>query len=101
MGSSFLFGLAAVLIVMLIGRIRTNSPTLTIVLAGVVVCRVFFSAMVSLITYVADPYEVAFDQLLADGFFCLGHVVQVGCCNHPDCGRCYRRSRAALADKRF
>ncbi|SES16008.1 FecCD family ABC transporter permease [Corynebacterium cystitidis] len=56
MGSSFLFGLTAVLIVMLIGRIRTNSPTLTIVLAGVVVAA-FFSAMVSLITYVADPYE--------------------------------------------
>lgn len=56
MGSTFLFGLLAVICVMLIGRIRSNSATLTIVLAGVVVSA-FFNAMVSLVTYVADPYS--------------------------------------------
>ncbi|WP_083078481.1 FecCD family ABC transporter permease [Actinobaculum suis] len=56
MGSSFLFGLLAVCIVLSIGKIRTSSPTLTIVLAGIVVSA-FFNAMVSLMTYVADPYE--------------------------------------------
>ncbi|MDE1536623.1 FecCD family ABC transporter permease [Actinotignum sp. GS-2025a] len=56
MGSTFIFGLSAVVCVMLIGRIRSHSATLTIVLAGVVVSA-FFNAMVSLMTYVADPYS--------------------------------------------
>ena len=56
MGSTFVFGLSAVVCVMLIGRIRSHSATLTIVLAGVVVSA-FFNAMVSLMTYVADPYS--------------------------------------------
>lgn len=56
MGSTFIFGLSAVICVMLIGRIRSHSATLTIVLAGVVVSA-FFNAMVSLMTYVADPYS--------------------------------------------
>lgn len=52
---SFVAGLAAVAVVMLIGRIRTGSPILTIVLGGIVVAA-FFDALVSLVTYLADPY---------------------------------------------
>ena len=48
-------GLSAALIVMTIGKIRTSSPVLTIVLGGIVVSA-FFNALVSLITYLADPY---------------------------------------------
>lgn len=53
---SFLSGLVAALIVMLMGRIRTSNPILTIVLGGIVVAA-FFNALVSLITYLADTYE--------------------------------------------
>lgn len=55
MGSAFLGGICAVVCVLLIGQVRTTSPTLTIILGGVVVSA-FFNAMVSLISYVADPY---------------------------------------------
>lgn len=55
MGSSFLFGLVAVALVMMLGRIRTGMPVLTIVLGGIVVSA-FFNALVSLVTYLADPY---------------------------------------------
>lgn len=52
---AFSTGLLAAIIVMAIGRIRTSSPILTIVLGGIVVSA-FFNALVSLITYIADPY---------------------------------------------
>ncbi|MDO4887325.1 MAG: iron ABC transporter permease [Actinomycetaceae bacterium] len=52
---AFACGLTAVGLVMLIGRIRTGSPILTIVLGGIVVSA-FFNALVSLVTYLADPY---------------------------------------------
>lgn len=52
---SFVAGLLAALGVMVIGKIRTMNPILTIVLGGIVVSA-FFNALVSLITYVADPY---------------------------------------------
>lgn len=54
-GGAFLFGLCALLLVMMIGRVSSSSPLLMIVLGGVVVSA-FFSALVSLATYVADPY---------------------------------------------
>ena len=56
MGATFLFGILAVGLVMLIAKIRAQSNTLTIVLAGVVVSA-FFNALVSLIKYTADPYS--------------------------------------------
>ncbi|WP_427871185.1 FecCD family ABC transporter permease [Leucobacter luti] len=55
MSGSFAAGLVAALLVMLLGRIRTGSPVLTIVLGGIVVSA-FFDALVSLVTYLADPY---------------------------------------------
>jgi iron complex transport system permease protein len=54
-GGSFVFGLAAALLVMLLSRLRTSSPVLTIVLGGIVISALF-NALVSLVTYLADPY---------------------------------------------
>lgn len=54
-GGAFVAGLAAALLVMALGRIRTGSPILTIVLGGIVVSALF-NALVSLVTYLADPY---------------------------------------------
>lgn len=54
-GGAFLFGLAALGMVLLIGRSRSGGALLMIVLGGVVTSA-FFSALVSFITYVADPY---------------------------------------------
>ncbi|MBM7278597.1 iron ABC transporter permease [Gordonia rubripertincta] len=54
-GGAFLFGLVALGMVLLIGRTRAGGPILTIVHGGVVTSA-FFSALVSFITYVADPY---------------------------------------------
>jgi iron complex transport system permease protein len=51
---AFGFGLAAVGLALLITRFYRSSPTLTLVLAGVVIGS-FFSSLVSLITYTADP----------------------------------------------
>lgn len=56
MGSAFLWGIGAVAVVMSLGRLRSGSPVLMIVLGGIVV-GAFFNAMVSFVTYVADPYE--------------------------------------------
>lgn len=50
---SFASGLLAALLVLLIGKIRTSSPILTIVLGGIVISA-FFNALVSLVTYMAD-----------------------------------------------
>ena len=52
---AFSSGLLAAVIVMGIGKIRTSSPILTIVLGGIVVSA-FFNALVSLVTYLADPH---------------------------------------------
>lgn len=52
--SAFIFGLAAVGMALLITRFYRSSPTLTLVLAGVVIGSLF-SSLVSLITYTADP----------------------------------------------
>lgn len=52
---AFASGLLAAIIVMVIGKIRTSNPVLTIVLGGIVVSA-FFNALVSLVTYLADPY---------------------------------------------
>jgi iron complex transport system permease protein len=52
--SAFVFGLAAVGLALLITRFYKSSPTLTLVLAGIVIGSLF-SSMVSLITYTADP----------------------------------------------
>jgi len=54
--SAFLFGILAVLISYGLTRMYKTSSILVMVLSGVIV-GAFFSAMISLIKYVADPYD--------------------------------------------
>jgi iron complex transport system permease protein len=54
-GGAFGAGLVAAGLVLMLGRLRTGSPVLTVVLGGIVVSA-FFNALVSLVTYLADPY---------------------------------------------
>lgn len=53
---AFGFGFAAVILSYLIGRIYRSTPTIMLVLGGVIVSSMF-QALVSFIKYVADPYE--------------------------------------------
>lgn len=66
-GMAFAFGLVAIAIVSLAARSGGRTPVLMIVLAGVVT-GAFFMALVSLITYIADPE----DQLPAIVYWLLG-----------------------------
>ncbi|MBK1698137.1 iron ABC transporter permease [Rhodovibrio salinarum] len=68
-GMAFVFGLVAVAVVYAIAQLAggRHEPLLVLVLAGVVV-GALFSAAISLIKYVADPY----DQLPAIEFWLLG-----------------------------
>lgn len=56
MGSAFLFGMVALFSVFLLSRMDSRSSLLMVVLAGVVVSA-FFGALVSLLTYLADPND--------------------------------------------
>ena len=67
--SAFLFGLLAVAITYAISRIYQGSSTLTMVLAGMIVAS-FFSALVSLAKYMADPLE----RLPAITFWLMGSL---------------------------
>ena len=71
-GLAFVFGLAAVSIVYFMSRVGGRSPVLTLVLAGVVTSA-FFSALVSLVKYTADPY----DKLPAIVFWLMGSLATV------------------------
>lgn len=54
--AAFIGGLAAVALTFLVSRVYKSSPALMLVLSGMVV-GAFFSAMISLFKFVADPYE--------------------------------------------
>ncbi len=54
--SAFVFGLAAMVLVYIMSRSQGRSPVLMLVLSGVI-ASAFFSALTSLIKYVADPYD--------------------------------------------
>ncbi len=54
-GGAFIFGLAALVILLVVTLGREGAPMLMVVLGGVVIGS-FFSALVALTTYVADPY---------------------------------------------
>lgn len=54
--SAFAFGIIAVSLTYGISRIYKTTPTLVLVLAGIIV-GALFSALISLTKYVADPYE--------------------------------------------
>ena len=53
---AFIFGLTAVLFSYMVGKVSGVSPTITLVLGGVIVQSIF-SALVSLLKYVADPMK--------------------------------------------
>jgi iron complex transport system permease protein len=63
------FGILAVFMSYAIGRIYQRTPAIMLVLGGVIVSSVF-SALVSLVKYVADPYE----QLPAIVFWLMGSL---------------------------
>jgi iron complex transport system permease protein len=56
MGMAFAFGLGAMVLVYMVSRTGGRSPILMLVLAGVI-ASAFFTALTSLIKYVADPYD--------------------------------------------
>lgn len=68
-GGAFCFGVLALLLVYGITASKGSAPVLMIVLAGVVT-GAFFSALVSLVTYIANPYTT----LPAIVFWLLGSV---------------------------
>jgi len=66
---AFAFGVLSVVLSYLIGRFYSATPTITLVLGGIIVSSVF-SALVSLVKYAADPYE----QLPAIVFWLMGSL---------------------------
>lgn len=54
--SAFFFGILAVLTTYMLSRLYRNSEVLVLVLSGIIVSS-FFSALLSITKYVADPYE--------------------------------------------
>jgi len=70
--TAFVFGLIAVVIVFIMSRTNGRSPVLMLVLSGVVVSA-FFTALISLAKYVADPY----DQLPAIVFWLMGSLALI------------------------
>jgi iron complex transport system permease protein len=70
--SAFAFGIIAVSLTYGISRIYKTTPILVLVLAGIIV-GALFSALISLIKYVADPYE----KLPAIVFWLMGSLASV------------------------
>ena len=68
-GFSFGFGLVAVGLCVVIGRFCSSNQAVTLVLGGVIVGSVF-SALISFLKYVADPY----DELPAIVFWLMGSL---------------------------
>lgn len=66
---AFGFGLVAVLLCFFIGRLTASSQAITLVLGGVIVGSIF-SALTSLLKYLADPY----DELPAIVFWLMGSL---------------------------
>lgn len=70
--SAFGFGILAVTITYLLSRFYRTTPTLILVLSGIIVAA-FFTALISLTKYVADPYE----KLPAITFWLMGSLSSV------------------------
>jgi iron complex transport system permease protein len=66
---AFCFGALAVVLSYIIGTHYTSTPTIMLVLGGVVVSSIF-SSLVSLLKYIADPYE----QLPSIVFWLMGSM---------------------------
>jgi iron complex transport system permease protein len=73
MGTAFLFGMLAVLLSYGLTRTYRTSSILVMALSGVIVGS-FFSALISLIKYVADPY----DKLPVIVFWLMGSLATIG-----------------------
>jgi len=67
--SAFFFGISAVVLSFLVGRFSRSGAHISLVLGGVVIGSLF-SAMVSFLKYVADPYE----ELPAIVFWLMGSL---------------------------
>jgi ABC-type Fe3+-siderophore transport system, permease component len=72
-GFAFLFGVLAVTLSYFAGRIYGTTPTVTLILGGVIVSS-FFGALTSILKYVADPYT----QLPAIVFWFMGSLASIG-----------------------
>jgi len=72
MSMSFVFGLTSILVVFVMSRTSGRSPVLMLVLSGVV-ANAFFTALISFLKYVADPY----DKLPAIVFWLMGSLALV------------------------
>ncbi len=70
--SAFTFGILAVVVAYLISRVFKTTPTLMLVLSGIIVGSIF-SALLSLIKYVADPNQ----KLPAIVFWLMGSLAGV------------------------
>lgn len=67
------FGILAVILSCMIGRVYQSTPSIMLVLGGVIVASVF-SALISFAKFVADPYE----QLPAIVFWLMGSLANAG-----------------------
>jgi len=70
--SAFFFAVLAVMLAYFAGRIYGSAPAVTLILGGVVVSG-FFTALTSILRYVADPYS----QLPAITFWFMGSLASV------------------------
>jgi iron complex transport system permease protein len=66
---SFSFGILAVFLSYMIGRIYNTTPTIMLILGGVIISSIF-SALLSLLKYMANPYE----QLPSIVFWLMGSL---------------------------
>lgn len=69
---SFGFGVLAVVLAYLTGKVSGGSPTITLVLGGTIIQSIF-SALLSLLKYIADPYS----ELPAITFWLMGRLGSV------------------------
>lgn len=66
---SFGFGILAVILAYLVGKVSGGTPTITLVLGGTIIQSIF-SALLSLLKYIADPYS----ELPAITFWLMGSL---------------------------
>lgn len=66
---SFAFGILAVILAYLVGKVSGGTPTITLVLGGTIIQSIF-SALLSLLKYIADPYS----ELPAITFWLMGRL---------------------------
>ena len=71
--SSFFFGLLAVFLAYSIAKSHKSVPTVMLILAGVIVSSIF-SALLSIMKYVADPYS----QLPSIVYWLMGSLASIG-----------------------